>query len=307
MNDPNATRLLSVGEIFDRAVHVVLRNFLQLTLAYGIFNIPFVALQDWIQRSAQARFDLALGTVVANPRLISQFFRLSQDPTKKSLASDWIFIALGLAVSVLAACLVANLTERILRGERPAAVQVIPKSLRVLYRLVAQQFAIVFIAFLIFIVIVIIWALPALMWPAARSPAVLTAAISLSAALLFCALEAWGYCAFGAVALDDSGVVRAMRTGWRMTMTKAAVSRSFVFGFGILAFDVLAVIFSFALAGFAVDVTHQVVVARVLEVLLGVAIATFVNVAGTIFYLDANARYSAIQDAAQNRENSAAR
>jgi len=92
-----------------------------------------------------------------------------------------------------------------------------------------------------------------------------------------------------------------------MTMTKAAVSRSFVFGFGILAFDVLAVIFSFALAGFAVDVTHQVVVARVLEVLLGVAIATFVNVAGTIFYLDANARYSAIQDAAQNRENSAAR
>jgi hypothetical protein len=307
MDVPQGARLLSIGEIFDRAVNVVLKNFLPLSLAYGITLLPFRIFDDWVQRSTQGRFDSAIGTVIGNPHLLSQFARLSVDPTHKTSLAGWGLIGVGLIVGGLAGALLATVALRILRGERPEPLQAFSRALSVWFRVVVLQIATLLVAALVVFAALVIWVIPALIWPVVRTPGGVVVTLSITFALLFCSLEAWGFCAFGAIVLDGVGVSRAMTSAWKMTMTRAMRLRSLAFGFGIFACDVISLVFTFALVGIAYLVTHQSAVGFALRELSNLAIAVFINVAGIVFYLDAKTRYAAIQDAAQNRENSAAR
>ena len=92
-----------------------------------------------------------------------------------------------------------------------------------------------------------------------------------------------------------------------MTFRKSVRLRSLAFGFCIFSVYLVSTLFAFAFSGTADLLTHQLAVGVAVRDVLLLEATVFFNAAGIIFYLDAKARYAAIQDAAQNRENSAAR
>jgi hypothetical protein len=315
MDVPQGARLLSIGEIFDRAISVLLRNFLTLTLAYGLIALPFRIFADWMQRTAQGRFNAAIAAVIANPNLLSQFFKLSQDPTRKPGLDDWGVILLEFVGLALASGLLAMVAARLLRGEPSDSLQLVPRALSRWFRILIVEVATAFVAACCVIATLIVWFLPATIYSMASGPnavtdneaAALLLAMLLSLAVLFCWLEAWAYCAFGAVAVDGVDVGQAMRTAWRLTSRKSLRLRSLAFGISAFSCYAVGVLTSLALFEFFAYSTHQAVIETAVRELVVLVFAVFVNISGIVFYLDAKARYAAIQDAAQNRENSAAR
>jgi len=315
MDVPQGARLLSIGEIFDRAISVLLRNFLTLTIAYGVIALPVRLSVDWVQRSTQGRFNSAIAAVIANPTLLSQFVKLSTDPTQKPGLGESALLALGFVGLALASCLLAVVAARLLSGDTADALQLLPRALSRWFRLLLLELATAFVAACCLIATLIVWFLPATIWTIARGPNALTTneagalfvAMLLSLAVLFCWLEAWAFCAFGAIAVDGVGVGSAMRTAWILTSRKSLRLRSLAFGVSALSCYVIGTITSLAVFGFVGYLTHQAVLETTVRELILLELAVFINVAGIVFYLDAKARYAAIQDAARSRENSAAR
>jgi hypothetical protein len=307
MNNPEAARFQSIGEIFDRAVSVMLKNFLPLSLAYGIVILPLRVVVDWLNRAYQVRQASAVGAVITNPQLVAQFFRLSYDPNDRFSLGDAVRIALEMIVGALAAGVFAAVTIRVLRGERPDTFNAFPRALNLWFRLAVLHFATLFLLVLSFAGGVAIWIFLWNFWPSFREPdsaAALTLAMSL---LLACIFAACYYCAFGAVAVDDRRIGSAARLAWKMTTVRALRSRSLAFGSALVACYVIGALFSLAVEGIADLLFHHVAAGVALRELFTLEVGVLIGVAGIVFYLDAKARYSAIQDAVQNRENSAAR
>jgi hypothetical protein len=71
MHSGYGTRLLSIGEIFDRAVHLTIANLLPLAAIVGLVAVPVRAIADWIGRDGLSRSFGAAGKIVADPRSAS--------------------------------------------------------------------------------------------------------------------------------------------------------------------------------------------------------------------------------------------
>jgi hypothetical protein len=315
MDVPQGARLLSIGEIFDRAINVVLRNIAQLSLAYGLVWLPIRLFIDWLDRSDERRFYEAIGKVIANPRLFSQFNQLTHGPAQARDLSFWGLLTLDLITGALAASLLAIVVARLLRGENADVFRALPQAINRWLRIVLLQSATLLAVTIIALILVLALLVPAAVWAAASGLKVLPTGVTFAVfialliefTVLFLALEAWGYCAFGAIAIDGIGVGRAMQGAWLMTFRKSARLRSLAFGFCIFSSYVLGTLFALAFGGLADLLTHQIAVGVAVRDVLILVEIVFFNAAGIVFYLDAKARYAAIQDAAQNRENSAAR
>src|SRR5471030_2752433 len=80
MHSAYGTRLLSIGEIFDRAVHLTIANLLLLTAIVGVVEVPARALIDWMSRGGLSRSFVIDGRIIADPRLLADYFTLIRDP-----------------------------------------------------------------------------------------------------------------------------------------------------------------------------------------------------------------------------------
>jgi hypothetical protein len=313
MDVPQGARLFSIGEIFDRAFTLMLRNFLQLTVRFGILALPFDLLIDWLQRVDQAKFNAAVVAVVSAPRLLPNFFRLASNPGPPNfLESLWIDFAQILWMCLTAGVL-ATTTLGIVHGARPSASRALVEGLRRWPRTFGILLLELTVVGTAIVVGVGVWAVPARIWVEVRGPiattnvAMILAGIALTDIVLLCFLQGWCSFAFGAVALDDSTIGQALRTSWKLATARGALLRSLAFGLAVLACSFFGTLFGYLLLGGVTSWTNQLGLGVFASELVGVQVEAYLFVACFIFYLDAKARYAAIQDAAQNRENSAAR
>ncbi len=314
MDVPQGARLLSIGEIFDRAVNLLLRNFSTLVIAYSVVELPFRLIADWLQWSAQVRYANAISEIIANPRLFTQFQRLATDPTHKVGLGDWGLIAFEVAGVTLASGLLAKMVLQLERGVRPGLLSSLPQAFGRWFSLLIAQLAIfILLVAIIFVAFIMIFVSAGvyigLQHVSLSSEDVfgLIIATLVTSALPLCWLEAISICSFYAVAVDDVSVGRALTSVWKIVLRKGVRVRSLAFGIGITVCDILGVLFSFVLLGLVDYMTRQPAVGVAVRELAALVVTVFINVTAIVFYLDAKARYKTFQDGALGRENSAAR
>lgn len=315
MDVPFGSRLLSIGEIFDRALTVVIKNFIPLALAYGIIALPFRFFVDWIQLPDHMRFSSAIAAVIANPSLTSRFGTMIADPSgRPDLTFWWYFFAEFLATS-LATALLAVMTAGVLRGDRPTLSRALGQSFPRWPRILGVALIELSAVAVLLVTVLVVWIVPAVILFPPSGPHAITPNQALGLVLgalatfvlLAFPLQAWGFCAFGAVALGDAGILRSLRDAWRMVYKRRSIARSFAFGAAFIAGYVFCASPIVLFASLFDALARQYAIGAVIRESITLALVVFVEVAGIIYYLDAKKRYEIFQDAARTRENSAAR
>jgi hypothetical protein len=315
MHSAHGTRLLSIGEIFDRAVHLTVANLLPLAAIVGLVAVPTRAVADWMDRDALSRSFGAEGKIVVDPRLLVNYFTLIRDPHAHSFnwpALLWVVASLlPLSLAVAAASIAS---QAFLNGERPELGAAYRSAIRRLAPVIGASM-LVWAAYLagivaVFIAVSILW----IAWVAiltivggtvtSSQIVVLTAVLGLAVVAAFAWLAPLGNCTFAGAALHMTRPFRALREAWTMTMSRGLRGRSLALGAAVLALAVAQQFIRLTLCGFLSDVTHWLWLSFVasdaitlLSLIFGIAIAV-------VFYLDARNRVGLLQDPLANRENS---
>jgi hypothetical protein len=120
MHAPYGTRLLSIGEIFDRAVHIAIANLLPLAAIVGLAVVPVRAIGDWLDREQLNLTFGAYGKIVANPKLFTNFLSLAHDPHAHPFNWSPVFWSVASVFPLsLAAAAASIASQKFLNGEIP--------------------------------------------------------------------------------------------------------------------------------------------------------------------------------------------
>jgi hypothetical protein len=295
MDVPQGARLLSIGEIFDRAISIVLGNFLSLTLSFGAFLLPYTLLLSWVEHALAGKVSGAISSAISHPDRPTSLNLL--DPAYRLDANGVWLIALGIIVFPLAGAMLAVSTAAIVNGDRPSfssssrrAFRRWPQALGVSLLSMGSVAGSVFGVAAAYLITLVIWDM-ATNQSTFSDSAAMVYVIVLSIVTVVFAIGAipWAACAFGATVLDDVGVFRALRNAWRACFRRSVAVRSLLFGFGTWAILFVFVLFSYILAAIGIAI-HQNYAAFAVRLVALTEIAVFVNAAGAVFYLDAKAR-----------------
>jgi hypothetical protein len=313
MHSAYGSRLLSIGEIFDRAVHVTFANLLPLAAIVGTVAVPIRAISDWISRNALTYSFISDGRIVADPRLLPNYFTLMKDPQVHGF--DWpaFLWSIGTLLPLSLAAATASIAMRgILLGETPKLDEAYRTAVRRLAPIfgatvlswsmyVAAIAAIVIIAIAVLLLLSLIIARGGPVGPTA-DPVVVIFFVAICAAVAW--LAPWANCTTTGAALYPIRPVQALREARMMTMSRGHRTRSLAFGAALLAFVIAQEFIRLTVCGFLSDVSHSSMLSFVasdaitlLALLIDVALAV-------VFYLDARNRVGLIQDPLANQENS---
>jgi hypothetical protein len=315
MHSVFGTRLLSIGEIFDRAINLTVANLLPLVAIIALVDVPIRAIADWLDRGDLSRTFGAAGIIMKDPRQIANFFTLSRDPNAH--AFNW-FSLLWIVVSVIplsfgtAAASIAS--QEFLMGGRPGFRTAYRSAIRrlgpvvgaTILALATYLFAIV-AAIIAVYVSLFVWLM---ILKAAHGVTNSLSLVGVTAMLfvVFAAAIMWiiplANCTTTGAALYAIRPIRAFREAWAMTMVRGRRWRSLAFGAALIALALVQEFIWLAVCGFLSDVTHSTWLAFVASdaiTLLGLIIGMALAV---VFYLDARNRTALIQDPLAKRENS---
>jgi hypothetical protein len=317
MHSAYGTRLLSIGEIIDRAVHLAITNLLPLAAIIGLVDVPVRAITDWLDRDTWNRYFGALGKIVEDPRLLPYFFDLIRDP--HATAVNWPFqlwIVASQFPLVLAFTAASIASLEFLKGESPRVGTAYRTAIRRLAPVIGATI-LVWALYIAGVVAVIIAALG--LWFAwllilkagfgafASTPVVvLTAGLVVTVGAAIGLITPLANCTFAGAALYVVRPIRALREGWTMTMSRGLRGRSLALGAAIIAIDMVQEIISSAVSGVLSNITHSPWLALVVRDALSLVALTFWTVLAVVFYLDARNRTGLIQDPLAERENSQA-
>lgn len=312
MDVPQGARLLSIGEIFDRAISVSLKNFWTLTLTCGAVLLPYMLLFSWVERAFAGKIYGAVESVIAHPDRSPNFNPGA--PSYRLDANGWWLIALGLVIFPLAGAAIAACTADTVNGDRPSfscsfrrAFRSWPRSVWVSFLSMIGVASGIFVVGAIYFVTVVVWIVATNQSTFSDSAAMaFVVVIGIMTSLFTIGAVPWTTYAFGAATLDGVGAFRALLNAWRACFRRPTIVRSLLFGFGMWAIIIIGLLFIYIIALIGIAV-YQNYAASAVRLIVLTELAVFANVAGALFYLDAKTRYTAIQDAAQKRENSAAR
>jgi hypothetical protein len=315
MHSALGPRLLTIGEIFDRAVHLTIANILPLVAIVGLVTVPIRAIGDWLDRDALNQSFSVDGKIVADPRLIANYFTLIRDPHAHSTfwsGQLWFFASLFPLSLAIAAASIA--TQIFLNGEKAelgAAYRSALRRLGPIFGATILAWAAYLAAIIADILVVIafwsIWFVVLKIAGGGTSAAPL-AGIAAMMFSLFVAAIVWiiplGSCTTTGAALYGIRPQRAIREAWEMTMSRGLRVRTLAFGAAFLALTVVQEFFRLVVCGLLSDVTHSTWLAFVasgaitlLALIIGMALAV-------VFYLDARNRVGLVQDPLAKRENS---
>src|SRR5579872_794327 len=294
MDVPQGARLLSIGEIFDRAISVLFRNVWTLTLTFGAFLLPYVLLFSWVERALAVRVYGAIESVIAHPDRSPAFNPIS--PSNRLDANGWWLIALGLIVFPLAGAAIAAFTAGTASGDRPSfstslrrAFRSWPRSVWVSLLSVVGVASGIFVVAAVYFVAMVIWVVAANQPFSDKAAAAFVVVVAIITSLFAIGAVPWATYAFGAATLDDVGPFGALVGAWRMCFRRSAAVRSLLFGFGMWAIVVVGMLFFYIIAVIGIAI-HQNYAASAVRLIGLTELAVFVNVAGALFYLDGKAR-----------------
>lgn len=317
MHSAYGTRLLSIGEILDRAVNLTIANLLPLAAIVGLVHVPVRAVTDWLDRDQWVRYFGALGKIVEDPRLLPYFFALIRDPHPTSF--NWPFMLWIIAAQfplslAFAAASIASL--EFLDGGRPRVGTTYRTAVNRFAPLVGTSILVwaLYIAGVIAVVIagLLLWFAWFLIFKAgggaiASAPvAVLTAGLFVTTGAATGLITPLANCTFAGTALYVVRPFRTLREAWTMTMSRGLRGRSLAFGAAIIAIWTVQEIISTAVSGVLSNITHSPWLSLIVRDAIWLVESTFFTVLAVVFYLDARNRIALVQDPLADRENSQA-
>ena len=314
MHSAYGSRLLSIGEIFDRAVHVTVANLLPLVMIVGLVSVPTRAIADWLSKDAINHTFGAEGKVVADPRLLPYFFTLARDPQSHGFnwpALIWFLVALlPLSLSIGAASIAAR---GILAGEASKLGTAYTAAFRRLAPIFgasilawAVYFAAIIAIVIIGVVFLAVWGLTIArggsIGASSAMAVVVVAFAAIGAAIVW--LAPLANCTSVGAALYPLRPFRALREARMMTMSRGHRARSFAFGVALLAFVVAQQLITWTVCGFLSNVSHSAWLSFVASDTMALLALTFEVSLGVVFYLDARNRIAELQDPLSEQQNS---
>jgi hypothetical protein len=318
MHSAYGTRLLSIGEIFDRAVHITVANLLPLATIVGIVAVPTRAIGDWFSRDAMRHSFVADGKIVADPRLFSQFFVLNHDPHANAINWSVLFWFLASLFPLSLAIAAASIASRaFLKGEIPTLGAAYRSAARRLVPIIgasilawATYIAGVVAITIVWVVCWVAWFMIDKTWGGAVASvpgAVFTGAFLAAFVATIAWLTPLANCTFTGAVLYVVRPFRALREAWSMTMSRGQRRRSLAFGAAFLALTVVQEFIRLVVCGSLSDVTHSPWLSFVASDLITLLALMLWTVLAVVFYLDARNRMGFIQDQVAEQENSKAR
>jgi|GEM_PF-4884879 len=313
MHSGYGTRLLSIGEIFDRAVHLTIANLLPLAVIVGLVALPAHAIADWVERDELSRYFVTVGKIVADPRMFANFGVLIQGP---HLLNPWIAVLWNLVTLFpvsLATAAASIATQELLKGEKPSFGRAYLSAIRRVAPVTGACMLIIAIlaADLVaaLIVMLLLW-LVTLVVGAAGGPALSRSNVSDFLTLsipLFAVIVIWTSplmnCTSVGAALYARKPLQAIREAWTMTMSRGLRGRSLALGTAFVAFTVVQEFVRSAVCGVLSILTHSTWFSFIARDSISFLALIFWTVLAVVFYLDARNRTGLIQDPLAEREN----
>jgi len=316
MHSGYGTRLLSIGEIIDRAVHLTIANLLPLAAIIGLVDVPVRAIADWLDRDDLSHYFGAVGKIVADPRMFTSYFTLIQSPHSQSPWNTLLWVLASFLPLSLAVAAASIASEKILLGERLKVGAAYSSAIRRLGPVIGASILTFAMFTVAFVVVGVAASVPWIVWVtilASGGQTITSSQTVVLFALLIPSLAAvavWMIpltnCTFTGAALNAVRPFRALREAWTMTMSRGLRGRSFALGGALIAITVVEVFISTALCGVLSVVTHSSWLSFVARDLISLLALIFFTALAVVFYLDARNRTGIIQDPLAERENSQA-
>jgi hypothetical protein len=316
MHSAYGARLLSIGEIFDRAIHLTVANVLPLVAIVGLVAVPIRAIADWVDRDALNRSFRVYGQIVADPRLLASFFTLNRDPHPHPF--NWWSVLWSLASLFplsLAVAAASIASQKFLNGERTVLGSAYLTAIRRLAPVIGATILALatYLAALVAVAIVVFvfWFVLLFIVAAVGGPTNIVPVVGITAMVFFLFVTAivWiiplAYCTTTGAALYVIRPFQALREAWTMTMVRGLRARSLAFGAALVALVIVQELIRLALCGFLSDVTHSPWLSFVASDVITLLALIFGMALAVVFYLDARNRTSLIQDPLATHENSA--
>jgi hypothetical protein len=311
MHSAYGTRLLSIGEIFDRAVHLTIAKLVPLAAIVGVVNVPTRAIADWIDRDGLARYFVVDGKIVADPRLLADYFALMRDPNAHLFNwPDQIWFMVSLFPMALSFAAASIASREFLNGDKTtlgAAYRIAFRRLAPVIGANILSFALYLAAFAVAIAVLLILFLVLKAAGGATDSAVVGISTMSLVGLMILWIAPLSNCTTTGAALYAIRPVRALREAWAMTMTRGLRWRSLALGAALLAVTAVQEIMRTVLCGFLSDVTHAPWLSFVASDAITLLALIIVMALAVVFYLDARNRAGLIQDPLAGQENSQAR
>jgi hypothetical protein len=314
MHSAHGTRLLSIGEIFDRAVHVTIANLLPLAAIVGLVDVPARAILDWINRDSYNRAFGALGKIVADPRMLPEYAALTRGPHPYNpwIVPIWILATLLPLSLATAAASIAS--EKFLTGGRPMLGKAYQLTFRRLAPVIGATILTSAMYLAAFVGVIISALVPWFVWfliLAAGGRTIDSSSVSvlfIFIVALLAAVVAWiiplTNCTYTGAALYAIGPFRALREAWTMTMSRGLRGRGLALGTAFVAFTVVQEFLRLVWCGVLSDVTHSSWLSFVASDAIELIALVFGTVLAVVFYLDARNRAGILQDPLAEQENS---
>jgi preprotein translocase subunit SecG len=315
MQSAFGSRLLSIGEIFDRAVHVTIANLLPFIAIVGLVEVPARAIIDWTSRVGLTRSFGVEGKMVADPRLLASYFTLMHDPHATAVNWSGLLWYLGSLIPFSLAIAAASIaSHEFLSGETPKMVSAYRSAIRRLAPVIGASvlswgtytLGIAAVAVVV-VVSLVVWFLLFQRGGGALAGASLD---GFAAGSVFTALAAIAWltplanCTFVGAALYVIRPFKSLREAWKMTMSRGLRGRSLAFGAAFLALMLAQEFFRLIVCGFLSDVTHVPWISFVASDAITLLALIFGMALAVVYYLDARNRVALIQDPLAEQENS---
>lgn len=288
--EPALLRPLSLGEIFDRAVTLHVRNFALFSLIALVLVVPVAILQYFVGLHESGTF----------AQLLAQIQHPGKTPPPAdTTASAGAFGLIGISVGLQAFTVVAIAAAigRIYRGERPewsaCCAQALRRTGAILLTLICEIAMVGVVIFIgaIAMTLVFVAAFFLVRTSAALGIALFAAAVAIGlawlAAMLLCYL-AFGF-AYNALGIEDASFGAAIARGFSRVFNRSELIRALLICLALLViyFGLAAVSMSVALL---LETLNLHVVNVIVSALISLITTAFLGILLSVYYFDVRIR-----------------
>jgi hypothetical protein len=287
---PVDLRPLGVGEIFDRAVTLYVRNFALFTIIAAFVVVPLTVVRYFVASSQAGAW--------------AQVFDQIQHPSKHATAtagfSPWLYvlIVLALFLTPFMYVAIAAAVGRIYHGEATDWQSALRVSLRHAVGIIATVFSQIFVlilavfagSILLGILIGISVVLLRYMTPLGVVLSFMTAiyGIVFVCALMLCYLAL--ALAFDAIGIEEVRFVRAFSSGFARVFNRREMGKALLICLAFIAVEIGVMIASLGVASLLEAAVHVPLLDSVVQGVLSLIATSFVGVLLAVYYFDVRIR-----------------
>jgi hypothetical protein len=288
--EPVQLRPLGLGEIFDRAVTLYVRNIVPLTIIALVIVLPLTVLQYF-----------AAGSDASYQQLLAQIQHPGKTPATPNVPMPgWTFLYLGVAIVLApyATVAIAAAAAMIYRGQTVDWRGAYGVALRhwgaVIMTVLCEIFLLIALMFSGAIVLGIAFGIGAVLVRFAAPVAVfvfIVAAVMAVAFLLFIVLFylAFGF-SFNAIGIEELPFNKAISRGFARVFNRTEFGRAIVISLALVAVYIGLMVVSMAVSGIVLGIVHVAALNSIAQGIVTLISTAFLGLLIAVYYFDVRVR-----------------